>query len=511
MTNLKDLKVLLIDCQTTGMRPSSGDLLELAWSATSAGEDRPAIHSSLIRLPEGESVPYRVTEITGIRDEDLENGLEVENVFQKFQASVSELPLGAPAVIHYAQFEKPFLLDMFSKFEGKEELPFEVICSHSLLKRLFPNLPSQNIRGAAGFFGDTIGQVKRGESHILATHQIWKGLVAKLAEDGIETLEALRVLIATKKESKKVRYDYRINRAKRLELPDEPGIYRMLSKSGEVLYVGKATSLKSRVNSYFRGQRGRDRRKLEMLAQVWDLNVTSCKTALEAALMEADEIKRFNPPYNVMMKRGRRHLVFYSKDFLSVSRTQDDHHPIGPFKSQNWMEHLRMLERSLKSGNFEQIFYLPVPEEILKAGFDLFLSLHGLDPNIEWNVRRFLAYGLNLYRHYEEPEEDVETEEDSEPRDPTPEEIAGKFDRLMRRSGAEYWRAREMTHLLNARVEFTAKGETRRFQFTHGQIDGSKPEDITHPWQGLDVDTYDRLSVLLSELAKYEHRIERDS
>jgi hypothetical protein len=184
------------------------------------------------------------------------------------------------------------------------------------------------------------------------------------------------------------------------------------------------------------------------------------------------------------------------------------------------MEHLRMLERSLKSGNFEQVFFLPVPEEILKEGFELFVKNHGLDPEMEWNVRRFLAYGLNLYRHYEEPveelSEDVEEEADEEEddlkaKDPTPEELAGKYERLLRRSGAEYWRAREMTHLLNAHVEFTAKGETRRFQFTHGQIGGKKPENLRHPWQGLDVDTYDRLSVLLSELAKYEHRIERHS
>jgi hypothetical protein len=60
-----------------------------------------------------------------------------------------------------------------------------------------------------------------------------------------------------------------VDRIKRLEFPNRPGVYRMLSQSGQVLYVGKATSLKSRVNSYFRGQKGRDRKKLEMLAQVW--------------------------------------------------------------------------------------------------------------------------------------------------------------------------------------------------------------------------------------------------
>ena len=77
----------------------------------------------------------------------------------------------------------------------------------------------------------------------------------------------------------------------------------MLSQSGEVLYVGKATSLRSRVNSYFRGQKGPrppqrdDRASLES-------DATPCATPLEAALLESDEIKRLNPPYNVVLKTG---------------------------------------------------------------------------------------------------------------------------------------------------------------------------------------------------------------
>lgn len=54
---LKELKILLIDCQTTGMRPSNGDLLELAWSLTDATEDSPKIESALVQLPEGEKFP----------------------------------------------------------------------------------------------------------------------------------------------------------------------------------------------------------------------------------------------------------------------------------------------------------------------------------------------------------------------------------------------------------------------------------------------------------------------
>ncbi|MFX6149426.1 nucleotide excision repair endonuclease, partial [Acinetobacter baumannii] len=76
-----------------------------------------------------------------------------------------------------------------------------------------------------------------------------------------------------------------------LQLPDRPGIYRMLAQDGRVLYVGKATSLRSRVNSYFHGKT-QGKRKREMIAQVWDIQVTECGSALEAALLENEEIKR---------------------------------------------------------------------------------------------------------------------------------------------------------------------------------------------------------------------------
>ena len=64
-------------------------------------------------------------------------------------------------------------------------------------------------------------------------------------------------------------------RDKRLSLPDEPGIYRLLRSNGEVLYVGKASSLKKRVNSYFQKQRRISERTLEMLTQAQDLGIVA--------------------------------------------------------------------------------------------------------------------------------------------------------------------------------------------------------------------------------------------
>ncbi|MGZ3723917.1 MAG: GIY-YIG nuclease family protein, partial [Bdellovibrionales bacterium] len=283
--NLKTGKFIFIDCQTTGMRPPAGHLLELAWTYCSA-EDEPRLQSHLVQLPEGHELPKMVSEITGIKD--LTGAVELTEVFAAFQKTVTEAGAKSFAVIHYAQFEKPYLTDLYSRYAQGAELPFTILCSHQMTKKVFPNLPSQNIRGAAGFFGLAPNGLKRAGHHVTATHRIWRGVVDEVAKLGIHDLESLQNWLREAPKKKVTRYEYKIDKLKRLDLPDSPGVYRMISKSGEVLYVGKATSLKSRVNSYFRGKKGRDLRKLEMLAQVWDLQVTDCATPLEAALMESD-------------------------------------------------------------------------------------------------------------------------------------------------------------------------------------------------------------------------------
>lgn len=501
--NLKDMPVLLLDCQTTGMRPPSGRLLEIAWALTTAREPKATIESHLLKLPAGETIPPRVSELTGLNDEDLLLGESLEDARASFWTALARLGQPKLVVIHYAQFEKPFLLDFLD-----QALPFEVVCTHSLTKRLLPNLPSQNIRGAAGFFGDPVGQLKRAGEHVRATHAIWRGLVEELARRSLISLEDLNGFLAKKEKVAKGRYEYRLPSEKRLKLPDGPGIYRMVAKTGEVLYVGKATSLKSRVNSYFRGKAGRDKRKLELMAQVWDLNVTETKSALEAALLEADEIKKFNPPYNVVMKTGRRHLVFYSRDLASRARVQDSDHPLGPFRNSNWIDSVR----AIAEGRLKAAFYEDLPDDQLARALEIFKSQRGLPSDAILPVRGWLALGLNTFRNFEEVESEDEedpAEQEQEERDYTDEEVAAKYGRLLMRAGAEFWRARRLTKMLNTRVTYVHKGEPRVLDFRNGSPSTTlTPNEAPKPWHVLGIETYDRMSVLLSELDKYEHHIE---
>jgi excinuclease ABC subunit C len=85
------------------------------------------------------------------------------------------------------------------------------------------------------------------------------------------------------------------------KLPNNPGVYRMYNVSGDVLYVGKARSLKKRVTNYTR-MMGQTNRIARMISETAGMEFVSTRTETEALLLEANLIKRFRPKYNVLLR-----------------------------------------------------------------------------------------------------------------------------------------------------------------------------------------------------------------
>ncbi|MEA2779040.1 MAG: excinuclease subunit, partial [Rhodospirillaceae bacterium] len=84
-------------------------------------------------------------------------------------------------------------------------------------------------------------------------------------------------------------------------LPGSPGVYRMLNKAGDALYVGKARNLKKRVSAYT--QIGKLPERLRrMVAETAQLEVVTTHTEVEALLLEINLIKRLMPRYNVLLR-----------------------------------------------------------------------------------------------------------------------------------------------------------------------------------------------------------------
>ncbi|CAM5222771.1 excinuclease ABC subunit C [Bosea thiooxidans] len=84
-------------------------------------------------------------------------------------------------------------------------------------------------------------------------------------------------------------------------LPNKPGVYRMFDRAGEVLYVGKAKSLKNRVTAYARGM-AHTNAVARMIAETANMEFVTTGTETEALLLESNLIKQLRPRYNVLLR-----------------------------------------------------------------------------------------------------------------------------------------------------------------------------------------------------------------
>jgi excinuclease ABC subunit C len=105
-------------------------------------------------------------------------------------------------------------------------------------------------------------------------------------------------------------------------LPARPGVYRMTDAGGDVLYIGKARALKQRVTNYTQVSR-LSRRLQRMVSQTRDMTIVTTNSEAEALLLEAQLIKRYRPPYNVLLRDDKSFPFIFLRedhDFPRISK-----------------------------------------------------------------------------------------------------------------------------------------------------------------------------------------------
>ncbi len=118
------------------------------------------------------------------------------------------------------------------------------------------------------------------------------------------------------------------------EFPDEPGIYLFYDETKELVYVGKATSLKNRVRSYFVGKRT-PRPIEEMIHEVVDIKYKQTDSVLEAVILESVYIKKYLPKYNVLGKDDKSwNYIVITKEAYPMIKTYRQH-DLELFKKEN--------------------------------------------------------------------------------------------------------------------------------------------------------------------------------
>ncbi len=128
-------------------------------------------------------------------------------------------------------------------------------------------------------------------------------------------------------------------------LPQKPGCYIMKNAAGEVIYVGKAVNLRSRVRSYFQEHADHERKVIKMVSQITDLEWIVVGSELEALIFEMNLIKKHRPRFNVRLKDDKRYpyiKVHLNDPFPKVTVTRqmvrDGSRYFGPYTSV-WAVH----------------------------------------------------------------------------------------------------------------------------------------------------------------------------
>ncbi|MDE7306020.1 MAG: GIY-YIG nuclease family protein [Clostridia bacterium] len=120
-------------------------------------------------------------------------------------------------------------------------------------------------------------------------------------------------------------------------LPENPGVYIMLDKYGNIIYVGKARVLKNRVRQYFHNS-PKPEKVIKMVENVADFNYIITETEIDALALENNLIKKYKPKYNILLKDDKTYPYIKAnlkEDFPNFSITRkikkDGNKYFGPF------------------------------------------------------------------------------------------------------------------------------------------------------------------------------------
>ncbi len=91
------------------------------------------------------------------------------------------------------------------------------------------------------------------------------------------------------------------------QLPDKPGVYLMKDRSNEIIYVGKAISLKNRVRQYFQSGKNKDKKVRSMVSHIEDFEYIIVDNEIEALILESNLIKMHEPKYNILLRDDKQY------------------------------------------------------------------------------------------------------------------------------------------------------------------------------------------------------------
>jgi DNA polymerase III epsilon subunit family exonuclease len=315
---LEDAVYVVVDLETTGLRPGSSQICEIG-AVKIAGLEVVDEFETLVdaRVPLGPAV----SALTGLTDRHLRGAPPPAAAVRDFLRFAGESVL----VAHNARFDLAFLDRETERLTGSR-LAAPVVDTVSLARRLLAGrVPRASLAQLSYFFGTSVQPCHRALPDAQATGEVLLALIGLAQERGARTVAELVALAATR--ARRV-FDKR-------ELahgaPTRPGVYLFRDRNDEVLYVGRARNLRARLRSYFRSERQRPQVEAA-LAAVERIEWRVLGSELEAALVELRLIEELRPPANARVARPDRYVWLRRRGDSVVASTRES--AVGPLRSR---------------------------------------------------------------------------------------------------------------------------------------------------------------------------------
>ncbi len=330
-TPLRETTFVVVDLETTGGSSRECDITEIGAVKVRGGE---VLGEFQTLVNPSQSIPPFIAVLTGITDSMVAGALRLDQALPAFL----EFARGTVLVAHNSPFDLGFLRAGCDRL-GIDWPGFDSLDTARLARRVLSRdeAPDCKLSSLARLFRAEVTPCHRALADAQATVDVLHGLMARLGNLGVHSLEELRTFSAM------VPPQQRRKRHLADALPSGPGVYLFRDARDRVLYVGKSTNLRSRVRQYFTASEMRSR-MAEMVGIAERVDPVVCSTALEAEVRELRLIAEHRPRYNRRSKFPERavwiKLTVEAYPRLSVVRKvqADGATYLGPFGSSRTAE-----------------------------------------------------------------------------------------------------------------------------------------------------------------------------
>lgn len=297
---------VVADVETTGLSASRERIIEIALVKV---KNLQIVEKFSTLVNPQRAIPSFITSFTGISDEDV----QLSPVFYQIKDKISEIIEDSVLVAHNLPFDYSFFRNEF-KLAGEKFETAASICTLKLSRKIFPSLKSKSLGSVASYLRIKNPNSHRALADAETTARILIKIIKKLKrEAGIDTIGDLLayqdgIQVSNNLEIKpELKEDF-------FNFPNAPGIYYFLNNKNQIIYIGKAKSLRERIKTYF--LKNSDKKIKKIIAQAKRLHHIITNSELTALLLEAESIKRQKPRHNKMLKN------YGSKYFIRINKNE---------------------------------------------------------------------------------------------------------------------------------------------------------------------------------------------